>query len=100
MTLSHFAGLYQNRLHPIKALEFRTEAMNIINKRLGGVSTAIEDGTIGAVAALASYQATYGVCRTHNQCFRKLSNRVAHFVGFECPFTSCQNTPSRIEEAS
>jgi hypothetical protein len=59
VALSHAAGnlgLLTQKGDAIESLTHRMEAIRIINERLDDLSCGISDGTIGAVASMASYE--------------------------------------------
>ncbi|MCJ1431853.1 hypothetical protein MMC27_001208 [Xylographa pallens] len=61
--LSHYAGsysLHRTQGDPTESLAYRTRAIQIINDRLKHPDSYFSNGTIGAVASLASYEATNG----------------------------------------
>lgn len=59
VALSHAAGnlgLLMQKGDSVESLFHRMEAIRIINERLNDLSCGISDGTIGAVASMASYE--------------------------------------------
>ncbi len=59
VALSHYAGnesLARQQSDTLEALQFRMDAMRAINERLNDIKTALTDTTLGAVAALSSYE--------------------------------------------
>jgi hypothetical protein len=59
VALSHAAGnlgLLMQKGDSVESLTHRMEAIRIINERLNNLSCGISDGTIGAVASMASYE--------------------------------------------
>jgi hypothetical protein len=68
VALSHAAGdcdLTLRKGDSVEAIAYRTEAMRIVNERLGMPQHLATDETISAVAALANYE----VCKLHSMIF-------------------------------
>lgn len=62
IALSHYAGNYgleRQQCDPVEALRFRMRSMKVVNDRLDNKDNALSDGTIGAVASIASYEVSY-----------------------------------------
>ena len=59
IALSHYAGNYglaHRENDPTEAVRFRLESMRLVNERIEDLGKALEDGTIGTVASLSSYE--------------------------------------------
>jgi Fungal specific transcription factor domain len=59
VALSHAAGnlsLLLQKGDSVESLVHRMEAIRIINERLNDLGCGISDGTVGAVASMASYE--------------------------------------------
>jgi hypothetical protein len=57
--LSHYAGRFNldtMQGDPVDSLYFRTNAIKLVNERLSKQDEIITDGTIAAVASLATYE--------------------------------------------